>query len=627
MINNNNQEDKSIKETQVPDVLLTYYDSFLELYGDTALGASWPNENDKLLRYKIGYEIIEQISGQQHVTICDLGCGTGEFYRYMKDNAMFPFSYIGVDLSDNALCLARKKFPMQNFLKCDILNCPEEDMYNIECDFVFANGLFTVKDSASYNDMWQFMTAVIERLWPAVRQGILFNVMSKIVDWERDDLFHVSYDDLAKFLHKIAGRSIGFRADYGLYEVMAYAVKSQVLLKNSAPVDKRQALLPSLKESDPIPVNRPLLPKTEHLATYLSTIDSNRQYTNHGELSKLLIQRLSRLMGVEMKNICLTASGTIGLLGAIYSIAGRAKKDRPFAICPGYTFIATASAVEMAGYQPYFVDVNLYTWEIDPLLILNHPMLDRVGLVIVAAPYGKNIQQQGWEDFYNQTGIPVVIDAAGSFEAICKNFKRQRGVIPTVVSMHATKSFSTGEGGLILCKDQSIIERAFASINFGFHGCRESITANTNGKMSEYHAAIGLAEIDGWNQKSSELRRVADLYMTFSSKFGIADRIITAPQISSSYVIFMAENAEEGKVVQDSLHKENINFRHWYGPGLHLEPYYRTAGNHLHDNLLNTELLGKVLIGLPVAPDLSSDIIHKIILSLLSGVNIYKNSL
>jgi hypothetical protein len=50
--------------------------------------------------------------------------------------------------------------------------------------------------------------------------------MSPIVDRERDDLFHVSYDRLAAFLHALAGRSIGFRADYGLYEYMAYATKT-----------------------------------------------------------------------------------------------------------------------------------------------------------------------------------------------------------------------------------------------------------------------------------------------------------------------------------------------------------------------------------------------------------------
>jgi hypothetical protein len=52
-----------------------------------------------------------------------------------------------------------------------------------------------------------------------------FNVMSKAVDWERDDLFHVSMDRLATLLHGLAGRRIVFRADYGLYEYTAYAYR------------------------------------------------------------------------------------------------------------------------------------------------------------------------------------------------------------------------------------------------------------------------------------------------------------------------------------------------------------------------------------------------------------------
>ena len=132
------------------------------------------------------------------------------------------------------------------------------DLSRINCDFVFANGLFTVKETASDDDMWSFMSSTLEGVWPQVRRGIVFNVMSKIVDWERSDLFHVSYDELARFLHRMAGRSIGFRADYGLWEIMAYALKP-------VPLEP-----PAATQSATVPVLRPALPTLEQLGPYLS---------------------------------------------------------------------------------------------------------------------------------------------------------------------------------------------------------------------------------------------------------------------------------------------------------------------------------------------------------------------
>ena len=48
----------------------------------------------------------------------------------------------------------------------------------------------------------------VELLWPHVRRGLAFNVMSKVVDWEREDLFHLPMDDSACLLHRLAGRRV-----------------------------------------------------------------------------------------------------------------------------------------------------------------------------------------------------------------------------------------------------------------------------------------------------------------------------------------------------------------------------------------------------------------------------------
>ncbi len=205
--------------------LLRYYDERLATYGDTPQGAGWPNVADRLTRFTVLLEIVDHLSPPGHVTLCDLACGTGELLRVVQAQARTNIGYLGVDLSDHALAMARSKYPQGVFHHIDALTAPQEKMELLRCDVLVANGLFTVKGKLSDAEMWEFMTATLRRIWPFVGHGIVFNLMSPVVDWRRDDLFHVSYDALAAFLQGLAGRRIGFRADYGLYEHMAFARK------------------------------------------------------------------------------------------------------------------------------------------------------------------------------------------------------------------------------------------------------------------------------------------------------------------------------------------------------------------------------------------------------------------
>ena len=76
-----------------------------------------------------------------------------------------------------------------------------------------------------YNEMYNFMTNVLLKLWGKTNKGISFNVMSKLVDWERDDLFHVSMDEICLFLKNNLSRNFIIRNDYKLYEYTIYVYK------------------------------------------------------------------------------------------------------------------------------------------------------------------------------------------------------------------------------------------------------------------------------------------------------------------------------------------------------------------------------------------------------------------
>jgi dTDP-4-amino-4,6-dideoxygalactose transaminase len=366
-----------------------------------------------------------------------------------------------------------------------------------------------------------------------------------------------------------------------------------------------------------VPVLRPLLPLAERILPYLRRIDETRVYSNHGPLSSELERRLAEHLRLPQGALACASSGTAALIGAILAATGRATSERPLAIIPAFTFAATAAAVEQCGYQPYLADVAADSWILDAERLLSHPERERVGIVVPVAPFGRPVPQEPWRRFRAMTGIPVVIDGAASFAGLADRPDRFLGEIPVAISFHATKVFATGEGGAVATSDAELARRVGQALNFGIRDTRDCGMPSTNGKMSEYHAAVGLAELDGWPEKLVALHGLAERYRRHMNAVGLADRLYTTPDIAPNYVVFRCHDAAEAERVSRSLTANHIDFRLWYGKGLQHESYYRGLA---HDGLAEAERLAPCLLGLPVAPDLPEPSIARIAGALRAAV-------
>ena len=73
--------------------------------------------------------------------------------------------------------------------------------------------------------MWGYFRRMLITIYDKCNRGFAFNVMSKNVAWEREDLFHVPHDLLSDFLCKNITRNYIMRNDYGLYEYTVYVLK------------------------------------------------------------------------------------------------------------------------------------------------------------------------------------------------------------------------------------------------------------------------------------------------------------------------------------------------------------------------------------------------------------------
>jgi len=201
-------------------ILAQHYENCLEKHGDSHLGVDWPNALDASVRYNIMMDLVR--SGERNFSILDFGCGAGHFLEHLRSGPECGCRYAGADLSQKFIDLCKKKFPQEEFFQIDAI----QDKFPAEYDYIVANGVFTEKRDLSFDEMFDFFSVVVTKLFNACRRGIAFNVMSAQVEWQRDDLFHLPLDRLADFLVGNLSRHFVIRNDYGLYEYTVYLYKN-----------------------------------------------------------------------------------------------------------------------------------------------------------------------------------------------------------------------------------------------------------------------------------------------------------------------------------------------------------------------------------------------------------------
>jgi SAM-dependent methyltransferase len=202
--------------------IVRFAEDFLDRHGDSFLGVGWTkSQEDADTRYRVMLEVLAGERGQP-VTLLDFGCGASHLYEYLQAHERSDIAYSGLDISPRFLALSRSKFPHLTYYDVDVL---EGDGGLPTFDYIVMNGLFTAKCDLSFEVMLDYFQRLVRRVFAKTRKAVAFNIMSKQVDWERDDLFHLPFDALASFLAREVSRHFVIRHDYGLYEYTTYVYR------------------------------------------------------------------------------------------------------------------------------------------------------------------------------------------------------------------------------------------------------------------------------------------------------------------------------------------------------------------------------------------------------------------
>lgn len=192
-------------------------------YGDNFRGVGYTKSaGEAEERYAIMLDVIREQTDA--VSVLDFGCGLGHLLDHINRHPKHKHvRYSGLDISTRYIEAARERHPEAEFLLIDVL---ESDDELSEYDYVILNGIFNFRGTISYERMLAYWRDLVSVAYGHCRRGIAFNAMSKFVDWERDDLFHLPFEAMSDFVASHLSRYFVIRHDYPAYEYTTYVYRT-----------------------------------------------------------------------------------------------------------------------------------------------------------------------------------------------------------------------------------------------------------------------------------------------------------------------------------------------------------------------------------------------------------------
>jgi len=247
-----------------------------------------------------------------------------------------------------------------------------------------------------------------------------------------------------------------------------------------------------------IPIARPQI-GAEEQAAVAETLASGG--LAQGPRVRELEERFAAFIGVP--HAVATSSGTTALHLALLA-AGVGAGDEVVTV--PFTFMASATAILYTGARPAFVDVEPATFTMDPDRI-EAAISSRTKAVMPVSLYGQPAEMAAIEAIAERRGLALIEDAAQSHGAALDG-RRSGTWGQGVFSFYPTKNMTTGEGGMITTADGDLADWARLRREHGMKVRYYHDVVGYNFRMTDVHAAIGLAQLSrlpGFNARRNEI--------------------------------------------------------------------------------------------------------------------------
>jgi len=237
-----------------------------------------------------------------------------------------------------------------------------------------------------------------------------------------------------------------------------------------------------------IPVTLPFIPPKEDYDILLHGIWKRQWLTNMGPLASELEMNLKEYLKVD--HLLFVTNGTVALQMAIKALDLKGE-----IITTPFTYVATTSSIVWENCKPVFVDIDPKSLNIDPTKI-EAAITAKTSAIVATHVYGNPCDVLAIEKIASKHKLKVIYDAAHAFGVQVNGTSIFNFGDISTCSLHATKLFHSGEGGLVITKEPELLKEMAHMRNFGHSGPETFYNLGINGKNSEFHAAMGLANFN-----------------------------------------------------------------------------------------------------------------------------------
>jgi dTDP-4-amino-4,6-dideoxygalactose transaminase len=305
-----------------------------------------------------------------------------------------------------------------------------------------------------------------------------------------------------------------------------------------------------------------------------------------------------------------TSSGTTALQVALEAL-GIGPGDR--VLTTPFTFVATSNAILHVGAQPLFVDVDPVTYTLDPNQVEDVLRRERVRAILCVHLYGLAGHLDALGEIAARSGVLLVEDAAQAHGAAAGHRKAGTVGDAGIFSFYPSKNMTTGEGGIVVTRDEAVARAAAVLVNVGQSGSDGYLYERVgyNYRMTEMAAALGIGQLSRLDTFNGARRRhAAALTQAFAGLDWLRPPVEPAGHhhVYNQYTIRVLSDRDG---LARYLNAQGVGTRVYYPHLVPLSPAYRRLG--YSGTYPQAEMLTRQVLSLPVHPGLAADDLEWII--------------
>ena len=373
---------------------------------------------------------------------------------------------------------------------------------------------------------------------------------------------------------------------------------------------KEDKIQQKIMSKDSIKVTSPLLPDLDEFTALLKDIWDRKWITNNGQYHEQLEQALADYLKVPF--VSLFTNGTLPIITALQALGIKGE-----VITTPYSFVATTHALWWNGIKPVFVDIDPINGNIDPSKI-EAAITPKTTAIMPVHVYGTPCDIKAIQDIADKYNLKIIYDAAHAFGVEKDGVSILKAGDISTMSFHATKVFTTIEGGAMIMHDADTKRQIDYLKNFGFENDVTVVAPGINSKMDEVRAAFGLLNLQQVDAAIEKRHQVARHYRKALQGVKGIRFFDDMPGVRHNYSYFpIFVDAKKYGMTRDNLYfrmqESGIYGRRYFYPLISTFSPYRNLESASPQNLPVATRLANEVICLPMHHELSESDVEKII--------------